>query len=154
MLIPRRPRTFAAACAAAALTCGCGTGAVRIAVPSPGPATARLCADLRLPGTVRGETAREVSPASSLTAAWGRPAIALRCGVPRPAALLPTSQLITVNGVPWFPYPADRPVTYTAVGREAYMEVTVPAKYHPAGDVLIELGDVVTTLPAKPDGEL
>jgi hypothetical protein len=90
-----------------------------------------------------------------LTTAWGSPAIALRCGVPRPAAMRPASELVTVNGVSWFPQPPDRPVTFTAVGRRAYVEVTVPAKYAPPGDVLIELTAAIkAALPAKPGGEL
>lgn len=115
----------------------------------------RLCAGLRLPEKVRGQERRDTKPESALTAAWGSPAIALRCGVPRPAALRPTSQLVTVNGLSWFPEPADRPVTFTAVGRQAYVEMTVPAKYEPAGDVLIELGGPISaTIPAKPEGQI
>ncbi|MFS8640658.1 MAG: DUF3515 domain-containing protein [Symbiobacteriaceae bacterium] len=75
--------------------------------------------------------------------------------MPRPAAMRPDAQLVTINGVHWFPYPQDRPVTYTAVGRQAYVEVTIPAKYEPAGDVLIELGDAIkTTIPENPEGRL
>ncbi len=128
---------------------------MRVAAPTPDAATARLCRGLRLPATVHGQHARDVSPDSPLTAAWGSPAIALRCGVPLPAGLRPTSQLQTVNGVDWFGVPEDRPVTWTAVGRQAYVEVTIPPKYAPPGDVLIELGDEITkTIPAKPEGQI
>ncbi|WP_241661471.1 DUF3515 domain-containing protein [Thermomonospora catenispora] len=133
----------------------CGDGAVRVPPPAADTASAKLCAGLRLPERVKGRPRRDTSPESPLTAAWGSPAIALRCGVPRPAAMRPDAQLITINGVHWFPYPQDRPVTYTAVGRQAYVEVTVPAKYEPAGDVLIELGDAIkTTIPEKPEGQM
>ncbi|SEG87178.1 Protein of unknown function [Thermomonospora echinospora] len=128
---------------------------MKVPPPSPDAVTARLCAGLRLPERVHGQERRETSPESPLTAAWGSPAIALRCGVPRPAAMRPDAALVTINGINWFPYPADRPVTYTAVGRQAYVEVTVPAKYEPAGDVLIELGDSIkATIPEKPEGRL
>lgn len=124
-------------------------------MPSPDAVSARLCAGLRLPEKVHGQARRDSKPESPLTAVWGKPAIALRCGVPRPPALLPRSQLITINDVNWFPQPAGRPVTYTAVARQAYVEVTVPAKYDPAGDVLIELGDAIkTTIPEKPEGQI
>lgn len=123
--------------------------------PSPDAASQRLCAGLRLPERVLGQSRRDTSPRSPLTAAWGSPAIALRCGVPRPAAMRPESQLVTINGVNWFPQPADRPVTFTAVGRQAYVEVTVPPKYDPAGDVLIEIGEAIkATVPEKPEGQL
>lgn len=128
---------------------------MQVPEPTADVASARLCAGLRLPERVHDQGRRDTKPSSALTAAWGKPAIALRCGVPRPAALRPASQLVTVNGVNWLPQPADRPVTFTAVGRQAYVEVTVPAKYNPAGDVLIELGDAIkTTIPEKPEGEL
>ncbi|MCQ0019844.1 DUF3515 domain-containing protein [Actinomadura madurae] len=89
---------------------------MQVPVPSPDTATSRLCAGLRLPEKVHGEKRRDTSPGSPLTAAWGSPAIALRCGVPRPATLEPTSELVTINGIDWFGMPADRPVTFTAVG--------------------------------------
>ncbi len=128
---------------------------MQVPVPSPDAVGARLCAGLRLPEKVLGAERRDTSPDSQLTAAWGSPAIALRCGVPRPAALRPESQLITVNGVDWFGQPADRPVTFTAVARQAYVEVTVPPKYSPPGDVLIELGrPIAATIPKKPEGQI
>ncbi|MEU8340165.1 DUF3515 domain-containing protein [Spirillospora sp. NPDC048832] len=152
----RRPRLAAMLLAGLALPlAACGDGAVQVPVPSPDAAVARLCEGLRLPAKVRGQERRDTSPGSPLTAAWGSPAIALRCGVPRPAALKPESQLVTINGVDWFGVPVDRPVTFTAVGRQAYVEVTVPPKYNPAGDVLIELGPSITaTIPPKPEGQI
>ncbi|CNE10004.1 secreted protein [Mycobacterium tuberculosis] len=150
-----RPFRWSAALAVVAvLAAGCG-GAVQVPVPSPDAAGTRLCEGLRLPEKVHGQERRDTSPDSPLTAAWGSPAIALRCGVPRPAALRPASQLVTINGIDWFGTPTDRPVTWTAVGRQAYVEVTVPPKYDPAGDVLIELGpSIKATIPAKPEGQI
>ncbi|GAA0576575.1 DUF3515 domain-containing protein [Actinomadura livida] len=141
--------------ALALVAAACGGGAVQVPVPQPDAATQRLCEGLRLPANVHGQERRDTSPESPLTAAWGSPAIALRCGVPRPASLRPTSELVTINGIDWFGYPADRPVTFTAVARQAYVEVTVPPKYNPAGDVLIELGPAIkATIPAKPEGQI
>lgn len=139
----------------ALLPAACGDTAVRIPVPRPDAATQRLCEGLRLPEKVNGQGRRDTSPDSPLTAAWGSPAIALRCGVPRPAALRPESQLVDINGISWFGQPYGRPVTFTAVARQAYVEVTVPAKYNPAGDVLIELGaSIKATISAKPEGQI
>lgn len=135
----------------------CGAGAVEVPVPRPGPVAAGLCRALhdRLPRELHGLSRRSTTVTSPTVMAWGSPAIVVRCGVPRPAQLHPTSDLEVVNGVSWLPVPTDRPVTFTAVGRRAYVEVTVPAKYAPAGDVLIELtGPITATIPANPDGSL
>ncbi|MFA1539512.1 DUF3515 domain-containing protein [Actinomadura monticuli] len=148
-------RRFAVLAGTSLLAAGCGGGAVQVPVPSPDAAVTRLCEGLRLPEKVHGRERRDTSPDSPLTAAWGSPAIALRCGVPRPPQLRPESELVTINGVDWFGVPADRPVTFTAVGRQAYVEVTVPPKYNPAGDVLIELGpSIKATIPPKPEGQI
>jgi hypothetical protein len=136
---------------------GCGTGAVEAPVPRPPAAVKRLCETLRqrLPHKLHGRTRRETTPKSPLVTAWSSPAIVVRCGVPRPAELRPTSELVDVNGVTWLGVPAGRPVTFTAVGRQAYVEVTVPHAYEPPGDVLIELaGPIKATIPPTPDGSL
>ncbi|GAA4228785.1 hypothetical protein GCM10022254_19620 [Actinomadura meridiana] len=139
----------------ALMAAACGDDAVQVPVPQPDAAVQRLCEGLRLPEKVHGQERRDTSPSSPLTAAWGSPAIALRCGVPRPRSLKPMSELGEINGVLWFGRPVDRPVTFVAVGRQAYVEVTVPPKYNPAGDVLIELGPLITaTIPAKPEGQI
>lgn len=78
-------------------------------------------------------------PESGLTAAWGGPAIVLRCGVPVPARLVPTSQLVIVNGVDWFSEQHPDGWTFTATGRQAYVEVVVPAEYAPEVNPLVDL---------------
>lgn len=139
------------------LLTGCGTGAVEAPAPHPPAAVAHRCAELlrRLPAKVHGRGRRATTPKSPLVIAWGSPAIVVRCGVPRPAALKPTSELVVINGVNWLGVPVDRPVTFTAVGRLAYVEVTVPGAYQPPGDVLIELaGPIKAAIPPSPDGSL
>ena len=110
-------------------------GSARAAPPAAG--RGRRCAALArgLPPRLDGQPRRAVNPSSPLTAAWGNPPIVLRCGVPLPAALTPTAELTVVNGVAWFPEPAGAatPARFTEVGREAYVELTVPARYAPAG---------------------
>jgi hypothetical protein len=136
---------------------GCGAGAVEAPVPRPPAGVVRLCDALggRLPVKVHGRSRRATTPRSSLVTAWGSPAIVVRCGMPRPTALQPTSELVDVNGISWLPVPPDRPVTFTAVGRQAYVEVTVPAAYQPAGDVLIELTPAIkAAIPANADNSL
>jgi hypothetical protein len=152
-----RRRALAAGGALMLLLTGCGAGAVVAPVPRPPAGIARLCQGLRdrLPAKVHGRARRATTPKSPLVTAWGSPAIVVRCGMPRPTALRTASQLVVVNGVNWLPVPPDRPVTFTAVGRQAYVEVTVPAAYEPPGDVLVELGGPIkAAIPATPDGSL
>jgi hypothetical protein len=80
-----------------------------------------------LPEQVDGRDRRDTEPASDRTAAWGNPALVLRCGVPRPAGLSPTSEVIEVNGVGWFLAERKAAYVFTTVGRRTYVEVRVPA---------------------------
>jgi Protein of unknown function (DUF3515) len=181
---PRARLTIATASSACVLLAGCGPGgsgagapvsgapasgapasgasgsaAVRLAPPTPPPAVARRCAALArgLPQRLDGQPRRAVKPSSPLTAAWGNPPIVLRCGVPLPAALTPTAELTVVNGVAWFPEPAGAatPARFTEVGREAYVELTVPARYAPAGPILVVVSNAIApAVPAKPGGQI
>jgi hypothetical protein len=155
------------ASAALVLLAGCGAGgsgsggagaaATRLVPPSPPPAVRAYCAALarELPSRLGGLARRAVVPSSPLTAAWGNPPIVLRCGVPFPAALAPTAVLTVVNGVAWFPQPAGSatPSRFTAVGREAYVDLGVPARYAPAGPLLVTISNAIAAaVPAKPGG--
>ncbi|MEV5827445.1 DUF3515 domain-containing protein [Spirillospora sp. NPDC052242] len=154
-MVKRRGAPATVLALVAALAVACGDGAVQVAPPEPDAAARRLCEGLRLPEKLHGQDRRDTAPETALTAAWGSPPIGLRCGVPRPATLRPESQLVTINGINWYPTPSDPPVTYTAVARQAYVEVTVPPEYHPAGDVLIELSPAIkATIPEKPEGQI
>lgn len=160
--IPKRAAALLLACALAA---GCGTGAVQVAAPHPDTGTRRLCGALsrRLPARLDGHARRAVSPRSPLTAAWGDPPIVLRCGVPLPAGMAPTAELTVVNGISWFPAGSaapgsasgSGPAVFTEVGRQARVEVTVPASGEPAAPVLVRLSDLIAAvIPARPDGGL
>ena len=76
---------------------------------------------------------RRVEPPVVGVRAWAAaPApVVLRCGVPRPAELVPSSPLLVVNGVSWLPLPgaAGPPdsTTYAAVDREVYLTVSAPS---------------------------
>ena len=96
-----------------------------VAVPD-GPAVG--CARLHagLPSSLAGRDGRAVTPASRRTAAWGSPAVTLRCGVQRPAGLHKKSQLVVVDGVGWYLRSDDAPYVFTAVDRVTYVEVRVP----------------------------
>ena len=113
--------------------------------------SSRTCSLIRLPQTVVGVTSRTTDPPSALTAAWGDPAITLRCGVPRPAGLQPTSQLISIDDVDWFAEELTAGYRFTTVGRAAYVEVTVPDDYKPEAAPVTELSAVVAdSVPTEP----
>jgi hypothetical protein len=100
---------------------------------------------------VSDEDRRDVKPKSELTAAWGDPAITLRCGVAKPRAYTPTAQLFAVNDVAWLPVPQDAasPTTFYVVERAAYVEVFVPKEQAPASDALVDLGNVIAKVDPK-----
>jgi len=96
-----------------------------------------------LPGRVDGQTRVDRTPESLLTAAWGDPAIVVRCGVATPEALQPTSQLVTVDGIDWLPENLASGYRFTTVGRLANVEVTVPDHYAPEADALVDLAATI-----------
>ncbi|NYH53656.1 hypothetical protein HNR06_003245 [Nocardiopsis arvandica] len=153
-----RRYAYAGAVMAVALAAtGCGAQTVRIDPPETDTATAGTCADLvaALPDTLLDAERARVRPESDLTAAWGDPPIGLRCGVARPAALAPDSYVEEVNGVTWLPQPQDAPTLYTAVGREAYVELTVPSAHGSPAAALSTVSDLVTEhVPPLPEGRL
>ncbi|WP_184080395.1 DUF3515 domain-containing protein [Nocardiopsis mwathae] len=136
---------------------GCTAGSVEVPPPDPEGQAADQCRALvkRVPSALFGENRVEVSPRSDFAAAWGDPPIALRCGVDRPAGLRPDSELMVVNDIAWLPEPEDRPNLFTVVGREAYVEMSVPPSYGAPAEGLVAISDLVADeIPALPDGEL
>ena len=106
--------------------------------------TAALPAELSTAGD-----RREVTPESDLTAAYGDPPVGVRCGVPEPAALEPTSTLVTVDGIDWLPEELTDGWRLTSIGRIANVEVTVPTEQGPAPSVAADLAPTISaTLPA------
>ncbi|MFL6163037.1 MAG: DUF3515 family protein [Jatrophihabitantaceae bacterium] len=101
------------------------------APPSPAAATAAACVKVfaKLPVQLGTLAPRKTDTDSSFVAAWGDPAIVLRCGVARPALLgsPQAAQLLEVNSVIWQPDPRQAQTVYTAVDRSVYIEVIVPA---------------------------
>jgi Protein of unknown function (DUF3515) len=120
-------------------------GPVRIAVPQPSADVTAICGQLasRLPETLDGRSRRPTTPESDLVRAWGDPPVVLFCGVERPTALTPTSQLTTVNGLDWLPADEDGQWRFTVVGRVAYVELVVPKRDGTPTDLLVELADPI-----------
>jgi hypothetical protein len=79
-------------------------------------------------GTIPGRPAQSTW---TYVAAWGDPAIVLRCGVPRPKQLTVDSSdlLILTNGVNFLPVSTGTATVFTTVDRAAYIELTVPKSY-------------------------
>ena len=113
------------------LVAGCGDRVpdpVQVEPPTPEAAARQVCAQLvpALPDRVDDGERRATGPENPLTAAWGDPALVLRCGVERPAGLSPTSEILEVEGVEWFLVESDAGFTFTTVGRTASVELLVP----------------------------
>lgn len=129
-------RLSALSCAALLLAvAGCSLNDDAVAIPAPTPSSeeAEVCRALHreLPQTVDGRQRRTADPESDLTAVWGDPAIVLRCGVPRPEKMSdPAAQAVEADGVNWMlERQEDGSPRFTTTYREAYVEVTLPAKY-------------------------
>jgi hypothetical protein len=127
---------------------------VEVAAPaSPEPDVAAACGAFTgaLPAELStvGER-RDVTPESDLTAAYGDPPVGVRCGVPEPTALEPTSTLVTVDGIDWLPEELTDGWRLTTIGRTANVEVTVPTEQGPAPSVAADLAPTISaTLPAR-----
>lgn len=131
------------------LSCACGS----TVTTSPGPDAANpQCAEViaALHGSqnLAGLARHEVSGQS--TAAWGEPAVILRCGVPMPPPS--TEGCVSVNDVDWAgprdPKANDR--KYVTYGRSPAVEVYIPVGSSAAPHVVLnELGPIVKHLPAS-----
>lgn len=162
------PLQAAAALGVVALTGGAvwllfnSGNAVAVAAPAPASAGAQAeCAALTraAPQIVDNEKRRDTSPASPLTAAWGNPAITLRCGVPEPEVLRPGSKSYDpsaeegyFNGVAWLIEKAGTGYRFTAAQRAVYVEVDVPGAYSPQTSAVIDLSPAVIKAIPRSDG--
>ena len=138
------PALFAAAVAVLAIFARTGgldpqpvaeTGPLVVAPVQAPAATDPACTSLvdALPAELTGPLpAREITPPTPGVRAWAaapRPVV-LRCGLPRPVELGPTSPLVQVNGVAWLTLDDGVPdpivLTHVAVDRQVFIAVTVP----------------------------
>ncbi len=106
-----------------------------VSAPPSNAATAAPCAKIlaQLPVSVGDLAPRVVHPQpdSPFVVAWGDPPVVLRCGVGRPPTLVVGSADLTylVNGVLFVASNTDKAHVFTAVDREAYVEIAVPKSY-------------------------
>ena len=94
-----------------------------------------LLADV--PRSVAGQESADVP--GRVAAAWGDPAIILRCGVEKPDALAPSSRCFDVNDVGWLAETTADGYLFTTIGRTFHVSVEVPKTYDPAADALADL---------------
>lgn len=148
---PTSTRTWGAAVCAAVLLTACG-GPVELDSPDLAGADRAACEGFvaDLPGELADQQPREVEPEDALGAAYGDPAITVRCGVGLPEGFSRIGHCEVADGVGW--YVADEELddpgsdaTLTAVTFSPHVEVTVPADYRPDGAaaVLVELAEAV-----------
>jgi hypothetical protein len=136
--------------------CGSGEGPVDITSADPEGSAGELCRTLvdGLPDTMFDEPRRTAEPDPETTAAWGDPAVTLRCGVPRPEVLEPDSELMVISDVAWLAQPPEAPSLYTAVGRDVYVEMEIPPSYGaPAAALLPVSAEIDDQIPELPAGE-
>lgn len=121
---------------------GCSPGLGVDAYPTQ-PGTTVDCKALfaDAPANVAGEDSILVDGDNAV--AWGAPAIILRCGVEKPAALTATSECYPVGDVDWFPETTADGYLFTTVGRTFFVSVEVPRDYDPASDALADVATAI-----------
>lgn len=132
------------------------TGPLAVATaPAPGAET-RWCDDViaRLPAELADGPRRELMVAEPGVAAWGDPAVILRCGITDPAELTCAAPLTRVSdaagrAVEWLRLTQGTAATFIAVDRPVRIAVTLPSS---AGMAAIQdlTGVIADALPAEP----
>lgn len=119
----------------------CADSKVEITAPTPDNQAREICAHFlgRVPMKVADKSKRDVNGDSALTAAWGNPAITLRCGVSEPANMTPASQLVSVNEIDWFPQELSAGWRFTSTNTSVRVEVSVPKEFQPEANALVDL---------------
>ena len=128
-------------------------------VDSPGASTA-ACTSLMaaLPDPLGALPRRQLEqgndPLLAGVAAWGEPAVVMRCGVPTPQELTCSSPVQEVDGVAWLPIPGSGGITYLAVDRPVRVALTVPdgVSTGPWQEMSKIVGSTLTERPICTDG--
>ncbi len=131
------------------LLAACG-GPVAVDAPElsgPDASTCRALLDA-LPQTVDDVERRDVEPARAPAAAWGDPAIVLRCGVEMPQTFDDFATCQETNGVGWF-IPEEQmtgsptAITMTTIGRDVNIEVALPEEHFPPANAMVDLAHAI-----------
>ena len=130
------------------------TGPVEVAaLPAADAATVSACAALlaALPAEIDpGVERRPVSGAADRAAAYGDPAVVLRCGVPAPERV---TEPVQINRVDWSVRDSGAGFEWTTVGRSPSVAVELPDVYEERGfaELIVPLtGPVAATLAQQP----
>jgi hypothetical protein len=148
-------RGLLALAAVATLAAACGTPVVQVGdVPNPEAQDVSDCTALTaaLPKKIGDKLEkRTVEPKSPLLAAWGKPAVVLRCGVGIPSTYRPATDLTIVNNIGWFG--DDRPddVVYTTITREPRVALAVPKVHRSSFEILVDLSTAIGKNTQGPD---
>ncbi|QNN52093.1 DUF3515 domain-containing protein [Nocardioides mesophilus] len=146
-----------AATAALLLTSACGGPLHVDPADAPGD-QAKACRRLvaALPETVADQPRRDVDPAGSTVAAWGDPAIVLRCGVGTPDGFDDLSTCQVTNGVGWF-IPEEQitgeptEILMTTVDRTPAVQVRIPREYFPPAAAMVNLAAAIKQTTVQDD---
>ncbi|MDP9222233.1 MAG: DUF3515 domain-containing protein [Actinomycetota bacterium] len=142
----RRPHLTATLAGALLLTLAVGCSD-QVTAKLPAGADDPACTQLgaALPKTLLKQDRRATDPSSPALAAWGDPAIILRCGVETPGPT--TDQCTTVNGIDWVARPLTDGYDFTTYGRTPAIQVLVPKHYAPETFALTGLASAVAAIP-------
>ena len=120
-----------------------------VSVPDPSPSSTNVqavCANVirSLPSAVQNLARRSMDPPEAANvAAWGNPPVTLRCGVATPTSLTPTSEILSIASVDWYPEKRSAGYVFVTVGRVANVEVSVPNNYQPETAALPDLANAI-----------
>ncbi|WP_422770893.1 DUF3515 family protein [Plantactinospora sp. WMMC1484] len=129
------------------------TAPVQMAAPPLAERPATVCRALmsRLPATLRGLDQRPVTAGPEQNAAFGDPAVALACGVARPA-LADVTDTWMINRVCWLAEHDNGGLVLTTVDREVPVRLTVPAGQEQTVQWAAPVSEtLVASVPSLPD---
>jgi hypothetical protein len=149
--VPRRPPLALLVALSLLLAAACsGSGSSEpvslTGVPGVTGSALQTCTQLqtRLPATLhQGQKRRETTPTSPTTAAWGDPAVLLRCGV-SPGD--PRDEPYEFNGVRWTLHDTGASRTWTSARLRVNVSVEVPDAYSGQAELLGALAPTLLTL--------
>jgi hypothetical protein len=142
--VPRRP-PLGLLLAAVAAACSNGGSASAVRVEPVGTLSAHdraVCTGVTsaLPRSLGEAGRRPTDPDDGSTAAWGDPAIVLRCGVPEGS---PRDDLYVFDDVRWAMHDTGATRTWTTLGRAVNVAVVIPDHYDGQAELL---GSMATAL--------
>jgi hypothetical protein len=123
-------------------------------VPTPEARDVSDCSALTaaLPKTIGDKLQkRTVEPTSPLLAAWGKPAVVLRCGVGVPSTYRPGTDLTIVNNIGWFSDARTDDVVYTTITRQPRVSLAIPKAQESSFEVLVDLAGTIGAHTTGPD---